>query len=201
MATQKQELEALKAELAALKTKQSVDRVVDSEEILAPDSIDGAHDGLMLLIRDEAFECRRVDVSYQMMKFAVAQKKAGVVIPKGLDKDSQRYKDLMEQRNEAGMSLMATMLETVTILLKPAERGRFDNYMAEVSMSDNPLKPGEFQDAIGEVIAAVGGQEGKDKKERTTSSRSSSSSTETNVSYVDFSSDKAGVADKVPANS
>lgn len=186
------DIENLKAELARLEK-------TDTQEVQSG-TIDGAHDGLTLNIREASFECRRVDVSYQMMKFAVAQKKASVVIPKGLDKESQRYKDLTEQRNEAGMLLMATMLETVTILLKPHERQRFDTYMSEVSMGDNPLNPGEFQDAIGEVIAAAGGQEGKEQKEQTTSSRSSSSSNLTNVSYAEDSSVKAGVQDKVPAN-
>lgn len=193
MATAKQ-VEARKAKLRAELEE------MDRENNSLTGTIDGAHDGLTLNVRDESFECRHVDVSYQMMKFAVAQRKANVVIPTGLDKESQRYRDLSEQRNEAGMMLMATMLETVNILLKPHERQRFDTYMSEVSMSDSPLKPGEFQDAIGEVIAAAGGQQGKDEKGQTTSSPSYSSSTETSVSYVESSSEKAGVQDKVPAN-
>lgn len=162
-------------------------------------TIDGAHDGLTLVIRDEEFECRRVDVSYQMMKFAVAQRKAQVVIPKGMP-DGPRKKELEAKRNAAGMSLMDTMLSTVMILLKPHERERFDTFMEEIGMSDKPLLPGEFQEAIGEVIAAAGGQEGQGKAGGTTSSPSSSSSTTTNVTSVDFSQDKAGVTDKRPAN-
>lgn len=169
------------------------------DETLSGD-IDGEHGGLNLTIRDEDFECRRIDVSYQMMKFAVAQRQAQVPIPKNMP-DGPRKEELTAKRNAAGMSLMDTMLNTVMALLKPHERERFDEFMNDLAMSDHPLNPGEFQEAIGEVIAAAGGQQGKEKKEGTTYSPSSSSSTTTNASYVDYSSDKAGVMEKAPANS
>ncbi len=162
--------------------------------------IDGEHDGLCLIVRGEAFECRRVDVSYQMMKFAVAQRKAQVNIPKNMP-DGPRKEALKEQRNQAGLSLMDTMLSTVMILLKPHERERFDTYMEELGMSEKPLNPGEFQEAIGEVIAAAGGQDGRGKAEQTTSSHSYSSSQTMNENSVGISADKAGVMDKQPANS
>lgn len=190
---------ATKAELERQIKELQAQIPADKSEVIEPTSIDGEHGGLNLVIRDETFECRRVDVSYQMMKFAVAQRKAQVTIPKNMP-DGPKKKEMEAKRNAAGMSLMDTMLSTVMALLKPHERDRFDEYMNDLAMSENPLKPGEFQEAIGEVIAAAGGQEGKEKKEETTSSPSSSSSQTTNVTSVDFSSDRAGVADKRPAN-
>lgn len=188
---------ATKAELER-QIKELQSQVVTEPEAMTG-TIDGAHDGLTLVIRDEEFECRRVDVSYQMMKFAVAQRKAQVPIPKNMPKGPKR-EELEAKRNAAGMSLMDTMLSTVMILLKPHERERFDAFMEEIGMSEKPLLPGEFQEAIGEVISAAGGQEGKGSREETTSSPSSSSLPTTNVTSVDFSSDKAGVRDKRPAN-
>lgn len=188
---------ATKAELER-QIKELQSKVTTEDEPMSG-TIDGAHDGLNLYIRDEVFECRRVDVSYQMMKFAVAQRKAQVAIPKNMP-DGPRKTDMEAKRNAAGMSLMDTMLSTVMILLKPHERERFDAFMEELGMSEKPLLPGEFQEAIGEVISSAGGQEGKDSKEETTSSHSSSSSQTTNVTSVDFSSDRAGVENKLPAN-
>lgn len=192
MAT-KAELEKQIAELQAKLPDTQKDQGVLSGDI------DGAHDGLNLYIREEVFECRRIDVSYQMMKFAVAQRKAQVVIPKNMP-DGPRKTELLEQRNAAGMSLMDTMLSTVMALLKPHERVRFDTYMEELALSDKPLNPGEFQEAIGDVIAAAGGQEGKGKAEGTTSSPSYSSLQTTTENSVDDSLHKVGVRDKYPAN-
>lgn len=170
-----------------------------SSDVLEADDIDGEHDGLTLMIRDEPFECRRIDVSYQMMKFAVAQRKARVVIPKNMPEGPRRTA-LEAQRNEAGMSLMDTMLSTVMALLKPHERDRFDSHMSDLAMSDEPLNPGEFQEAIGEVIAAAGGAEGKGKGGRTMSSPSSSSSQTTSENSSADSSVRDSVMDKAPAN-
>ncbi len=185
----------MEMELAQLRKKLGTETTTDAQE----GTIDGAHDGLNLYIRDEVFACRRVDVSYQMMMFAQAQRKAQVPIPKNMP-DGPAKEALKDKRNQAGMSLMDTMLSTVQALLKPAERDRFHQFMMDISLTENPLKPGEFQEAIGEVISAAGGQQGKEKPGETTSSPSSSSSETTNVSYADFSSDKAGVKDKRPAN-
>lgn len=200
MATQN-ELEATIARLQAEQRDIAQHGTLDTTRVdtVMSGDIDGEHGGLNLNIRDEAFECRHVDVSYQMMKFAVAQRKAQVVIPKGMP-EGPRKTELETKRNAAGMTLMDIMLSTVMILLKPHERERFDTFMEDLGMSDNPLKPGEFQDAIGEVIAAAGGQEGKESKGGTTSSQSSYSSQTTNANYVDSSADKAGVADKLAAN-
>lgn len=187
----------MELELAQLRAKVEQQ---NSTEALGGD-IDGENDGLFLNIRDELFECRRIDVSYQMMKFAVAQRKANVNIPKNMPQGAAR-KALEEKRNQAGMSLMDTMLTTVLALLKPHERDRFDEFMNDLALSDNPLDPGEFQQQIGEVIAAAGGQKGKGRKAPITSSPSSSSSQTTSESLPDDWSSRAP-ADldlKAPAN-
>lgn len=135
--------------------------------------------GIYLEVGGEKFECRRVSTSYQMMKFAKAQQTANVVVPKNMPAGPKRT-ELEEKRNAAGMQMMAVMLETVMILLKPRERERFDEFMAEKSMSDEGIKPSELEDAIGEVIAAVGGESDKGKAEQATASLSSESSQTTN---------------------
>lgn len=175
---------------------------LDAEQGLPIEGTDIDGDGgVYLTIGDEQFECRRVSTSYQMMKFAKAQREAQVHIPSGLPKESEKYKALTAKRNAAGMAMMATMLETITILLKPHERERFDTYMTDVSMGEG-LEPNALENAIGEVIAAVGGEQGK--AGQNTASPSSDSSETTNVNVVDYSFSKGGVqaevADKQPAN-
>lgn len=174
----------LRKELAALEAEEAHTGTIDGEG------------GIYLTVGGESFECRKVSTSYQMMKFADAQRKAQVNIPSGLPKDHPRYKKLMEQRNNAGMQMMAIMFETVQILLKPGERERFDTYMTEVSM-DKGLDPNELENAIGDVIAAAGGEEGK--AGQTTASHSSESYETTSESAQVYSFSKGGLQDKQPA--
>ncbi len=143
--------------------------------------------GLYLRIRDEKFECRRVSISWQMMQFARAQRAAQVDIPRNLDRNSERYKELSEKRNNAGMRLMSLMLDSIMVLLKPHERERFEEYMDKIS-SDG-LEPNELESAIGDVIGQVGGERGKE--EPTTSVPSSISSTTTSTNVADDLSNKA----------
>lgn len=160
MATMSTDIEKLEAQLEAAREAEALTGDIDGEG------------GIYLTIKGEQFECRRVSVSWQMMKFAKAQRDANVVIPKGLPKDSQRFKDLSAKRNSAGMLMMAVMLETVNILLKPHERDRFDEFMETASMDG--LEPNELENAIGEVIAAVGGEQGKAQQHSAQPSSSSS---------------------------
>lgn len=121
-------------------------------------------DTVYLELNDKKFECRRVSVSWQMMKFAVAQREAATPIPHPKEFELATHReickscaDVSSKRNNAGMTLMATMHDTILRLLRPSERERFEEYMI-----DAELEPEELENAIGEVIAAIGSQ-GKDK--------------------------------------
>jgi len=166
--------------------------VIDGSDI-----VDG-EGGLYLTIRDEAFELRRVSINYQMMKFAVARRNADVHVPEHLpEKDPRRVK-AEEKRNAAGMEIMALLLDATNILLKPHERDRFDQFMTELSMSDEGLKPGELEEAIGAAMAAVGGAEEKGKAPVNTSSDSSPGSENTKPNVRVISSRKVTPEDGLP---
>lgn len=174
-------VEELEAQLAAAKAVEG-------------DVVDG-NGGVYLTIRDEQFECRRVNVSWYIMKFARAQRKAQINIPKNMPQGPMRT-ELEEKRNSAGIELMAIMLDTVNCLLKPHERDRFENYMDTIS--ETGLEPGELENAIGNVIAAVGGNE-EGKADRSSDSLDSQQTTSESVRVISLS--KATHADALPAKS
>ena len=176
----------LRAELARLEGESVSGEVVDGKG------------GVYLTIRNEDFECRKVSVTWQMMQFAKAQRAAQVTIPSGLTKDSPRRKELEDQRNAAGMSLTRIMLDTIMVLLKPHERERFEEYMDKVSSEG--LEPNELEEAIGNVIAAIGGNEDdKGKDNPAASSQSSESSTQTSEKRVVNLSRPVTESDGLPA--
>lgn len=181
----------LRKELAELESKSPANVV--AEEALEG-SIDG-EGGIYLSIRGEDFECRRVSISWQMMQFAKSQRAANITIPKGLPDDSPKRKELEEKRNEAGMKMMSLLLDSALILLKPHERERFETYMDEVS--EDGLELGELENAIGAVIAAAGGQEGKAEATTSTPSSASSQTTSENVRVVSFK--QGGAKKRAPA--
>lgn len=140
--------------------------------------------GIFLTIRGRDFECRKVSVSWQMMQFAKAQRAANIVIPSGLPEDSPRRKELEEKRSAAGMKMMSLLLDTMMILLKPHVRDEFEEYMDEIS--EDGLEQGELENAIGAVIAAAGGEQGKAERTTSTPSSASSQTTSENVRVVSF---------------
>lgn len=185
------EIDDLKAELARLENEKTTPiegTVVDGEG------------GLFVTVRDESFEIRRVSVSYPMMKFAQARRKAEVHIPAGWAKDDPRRKKLEEKRNEAGMEIMALLLDAMQILLKPKERDRFDSYLTELSMSDEGLKPGELEEVIGHAMSLVGDAEDKGKAADSSSSSSSNGSHETSENVRVISSTRVTPMDGLPAD-
>lgn len=186
------EIDDLKAELARLENEKTPDTVEGTV-------VDG-EGGLFITIRDESFEIRRVSVSYPMMKFAQARRKADVHIPESFHKDDPRRKRMEEKRNEAGMEIMALLLDAMQILLKPKERERFDQYLTELSMSDEGLKPGELEDAIGEAMSLVGETTDKGKAGDNSSSSSSNSSPATSENVRVISSNKVTPMDGLPAD-
>lgn len=134
-----------------------------SGEVVTP-----ASNGLVLIIKDEEFECRRVGTTWQMMQFSKAQQAANITVPRDpghhegcncpLDK---RRRELEDKRNEAGMKMLSALYDTAMVLLKPNERDRFREFMDEQSMTEDGINPGELEEAIGNVIAAAGGEQGK----------------------------------------
>ncbi len=147
--------------------------------------------GIYLDVQGERFECRRVNVSWHMMKFAKAQRDANVFIPKNMPEGPQRT-ELEDKRNRAGMSMMATMLDVVMVLLKPHERPRFESFMD--SADDIPM--GALENAIGAVIAKLGGD---DEGKADASSPSSASPETTSPSSPVTSSRPVTVEDALPA--
>lgn len=176
--------EELRAELAR----------IENNEAVTGDVVTEPSNGLELVIKGEAFACRRVSTSWQMMQFAKAQREASITVPKNMPEGPQRTK-LEERRNNAGMAMMALLLDTAMILLQPHERDRFRAFMDEISYSDEGLDQGELENAIGNVIAAAGGESGK--AERPTASHSSASPTKDKESIQVISLDK-GTVEIVP---
>lgn len=130
-----------------------------------------ADDTVYLTLGGHDFACRRVSISWQMMKFAVAQRDANAPIPHPKDYELETHRsackscsDIHKRRNDAGMTLMATMHDAVKILLRPDERDRFEDYMSTAE-----LEPEELENAIGDAIARIGSQ----GKAKGTSSHSS----------------------------
>jgi len=130
------------------------------------------------------------------MQFSKAQQAASINVPRDPGHDEgctcpldKRRKELEEKRNEAGMKMLSALYDTAMVLLKPAERDRFREFMDEQSMTEDGIDPGELEEAIGNVIAAAGGEQGKAGSR--TSRRSSASSESMSTSVAHVSPDKA----------
>lgn len=161
-----------------------------SGEVTTPPS-----NGLVLTIKGEEFECRRVGTSWQMMQFSKAQQAANIHVPKAIDGHTsevdgetidececgacKKRRALEEKRNEAGMKMLAALYDTAMVLLKPGERDRFREFMDEQAMSEEGISNGELEKAIGETIAAASGESGKagTRTQRPSSTSSTSTST------------------------
>ncbi len=157
-----------------------------SGEVVTPPS-----NGLALVIKDEEFECRRVGTTWQMMQFSKAQQAASITVPRDPGHDEgctcpldKRRKELEEKRNEAGMKMLSALYDTAMVLLKPSERDRFREFMDEQSMSEDGIDAGELEAAIGNVIAAAGGESGKAGTRTSRRSSASLPSTSTTVAHV-----------------
>ncbi len=157
-----------------------------SGEVVTPPS-----NGLELVIKGEAFECRRVGTTWQMMQFSKAQQAANINVPRPNGHDEKcvcpqckRRTELEEKRNSAGMMMLSALYDTAMVLLKPAERERFKAFMDEQAMSEEGIDNGELESAIGNVIAAAGGESGKADTPTSQHSSVSSQSTSTSVAHV-----------------
>lgn len=155
-------------------------------EVVTPPS-----NGLALVIKGEEFECRRVGTTWQMMQFSKAQQAANIAVPRDNGHDEgcvcpmcKRRKELEDKRNSAGMMMLSALYDTAMVLLKPAERERFKSFMDEQAMSEEGIDNGELEEAIGNVIAAAGGEQGKAGTRTSRQSSASSGSTSTTVARV-----------------
>ena len=164
-------------------------------EAVTGEVVTPASNGLVLTIKGEDFECRRVGTTWQMMQFSKAQQAANITVPRanGHDDDCKcpqckRRAELETKRNEAGMKMLSALYDTAMVLLKPGERDRFREFMDEQALTEEGINPGELEEAIGNVIAAAGGESGKAGSR--TSRPSSASSNNTNTSVVHVLSDR-----------
>ncbi len=187
MATREEQLEL---ELAALRNK---DSAITGDVVTPPSN------GLVLIIKDEEFACRRVGTSWQMMQFAKAQQAANLTVPSRLAEDDPRRKDIEAKRNAAGMKMLATLFDTAMVLLQPHERERFSEFMDEISASEEGLKPGELEEAIGNVIASAGGEKGKAGTPTSQPSSESSPNTNQSIRVVSFDKGTDEIAEIVPS--
>lgn len=152
--------------------------------------------GIFLNIGDRQFECRKVSTTWQMMQYAKARKKVETIhVPTHLPEDDPRRTEAEEKRNAAGMDMLALLLETAEVILKPRERESFASYMDELSMSEKGLDQGELEKAISAAISEVGGQ---GKAGENTSSQSSTTSANTSQNVRVISSNKVTGADALP---
>lgn len=149
-------------------------------------------DTIYLELGDEKFECRRVAITWQMMKFAVTQRDAKINVPKHLDAKDPKRLALEEKRNEAGMRLLAIMHDTVMILVKPDERDRFEEFMSTAE-----LEPNTLESAIGTLISQLGGSDEGKPSEESSDSVDSQNTTSPTSRVVSFEPDteKAALAD------
>jgi hypothetical protein len=149
----------------ACHTHPSIGRAHGVSNVIEPTDIDG-EGGVFLHVGGEAFECRKVSVTWHMMRFAKAQKAARAIkVPDHLPKDNPERKAAEEKQNELGMDLLAVMYDVIMVILKPHERERFEEFMSTAE-----VKPQELEDAIGEAIAEIGGGKGKVKQATTSPS-------------------------------
>lgn len=121
--------------------------------------------GLSLNIGDESFRCRRISVSWDMMTFGAAQQRAARAKPihkdnpDGTPHNCAPCKDAAEERNAAGMEMMAAMRALVLKIIVDSDRNRFLNFMDTAVLEND-----EFERAIGEVIGKLGNQDSKGPK-------------------------------------
>lgn len=141
-------------------------------------------DAIYLTIGKEMFECRRVAITWQMMKFAVIQRQARIKVPEYLDETDPKRVAVEERRNAAGMELLAIMHDTIMLLIRPEERDRFEEFMMSAE-----LLPNELESAIGNTIAQLGGAEGKPVQAESSDSVDSPNTTSQTSRVVSFSQD------------
>lgn len=137
--------------------KNEVEDRAMSGEVIEATNIDG-EGGIYVTLAGEKFECRRVDTTYQMMKFAKAQRLSRTYIPIHLKEDHPDRVKAEQIVAHARMASLECFLDIINRLLKPYERERFDAFM-----EDADLASGELTDAIQALMADVNGAKEDEK--------------------------------------
>lgn len=120
-----------------------------------------------LELQGEKFACRKVGLTWEMMKFAKAQRVAQLKAPhpakdpEGLAHSCKACDDIRSKQQEAGTDAMIGLHSMIIKVLKPTERDRFNMFMDDAELEQN-----ELESAIGDVIATFGGEaDGTEGKE------------------------------------
>jgi hypothetical protein len=148
----------------------------------------------VLKVGGREFPLRRVGLTWQLMKFAKAQRAAQKPVPE-LDPDmplnvQEDIKEQQAKRAEAGNDLLLTMHDTLLRMVHPDHRDQLVEFLDEAE-----LEPNELEEAIGNAIAEVSGPEGEtvDPQKGGLSSPSSESPSTTSESSPGTSAELPGV--------
>lgn len=119
-----------------------------------------------LIVGERSFPCRRTGVSWHMMQFGHAQRKAQRIrsphadVPDSTDPNKKvpcvcdQCKKAQAERTEAGMDMMDAMRALILKILKPEHKQDFIDYMDEAD-----VEPNELESAIGDTIGRLGNQD------------------------------------------
>lgn len=106
-------------------------------------------DALYLVLPDNQFECRRVSMSWHLMRFTKAKSITEKEIPAHLPEDHPERARLDKVIGDANMSLFSILYDMSMNLLKPSERDRFCDYMETAELDNGVLETA--------IITAVNG--------------------------------------------
>lgn len=125
---------------------------------------DEVDDNIYLKLGAEQFACRTVGLTWEMMKFAKAQRVAQLKAPhpavdgEGEPHTCKACKAVEDKKNAAGTDAMIGLHSMITKVLKPEERDRFNDFM-----DDAELEPNELESALGEVVSELGKERDTDE--------------------------------------
>lgn len=148
----------------------------------------------VLKVGGREFPLRRVGLTWQLMKFAKAQRAAQAPVPE-FDPDmplnvQEEIRQQLAKRNEAGNDLLLTMYDTLLRMVHPDSRSQLTEFLDEAE-----LEPNELEEAIGNAIAEVANPEDEkaDPQKGELSSPSSESPSTTSESSPATSAELPGV--------
>lgn len=113
-----------------------------------------------LTVGNRSFPCRRVGVSWHMMQFGHAQRRAQRIRAPHPDEggkphDCDLCKKAQSDRTAAGMDMMDAMRALILKILRPEVRQDFEDFMD----NEADVEPNELEEAIGNTIGLLGGQD------------------------------------------
>lgn len=125
----------------------------------APEVVVPPDNTVYLIVGGRSFPCRRTGVSWHMMQFGHAQRKAQRIRAPhpevdGKPHDCAQCKQAQTTRTEAGMDMMDAMRALILKILKPDVKQDFEDFMDEAD-----IEPNELEEAVGDAIGRLGGQD------------------------------------------